>query len=103
MKKDIFINAIHNCELVRLTFLESSNNVKVRTCVPFDYGPSRHAKNKADRYHFWDIDSPNISHTLSLLPESVINIEPVTERFVPADYVKWTPSWYVSRDWGKYS
>lgn len=102
--KDIFIEAIHNCKLVELTFQGSNGNIKTRICVPFDYGPFSKAKDKSDRYHFWDINSPDGSHNLSLLPSAIIKITTLPQSFEPSKYVKWTPiKWYIVRDWGLYS
>jgi hypothetical protein len=70
-----------------------------------DYGPSSFAKNKADRYHFWDYDSdsPGGRHTLSLLPEQVVSIVELDEPFDPAEFVTWETNWHYPRDWGKLS
>lgn len=50
--KSSFIEAIHQCKLIELTFLDSGGNMKTRICVPFDYGPYSRAKDKSDKYHF---------------------------------------------------
>lgn len=102
--KDTFIEAIHNCKLVELTFRDSDGDTKIRACIPFDYGPSRRAKDKSDRYHFWDINSHDGSHNLSLLPSSIITITALEQNFEPSQYVTWTPiKWYITRDWGSCS
>lgn len=102
--KDIFIEAIRNCKLIELTFRDSDDNIKTRICVPFDYAPSSRAKDKSDKYHFWDIDSPDGSHNLSLLPSSIITITALEQNFEPSQYVTWASiKWYISRDWGSYS
>lgn len=101
--RNTFINAIYQKKLVELTFRDSDGSVKTRTCVPFDYGPSSRSKDKSDRYHFWDINSPDGSHNLSLLPNFVINIIILEEYFEPSEYVRWTPKWHFARDWGRYS
>jgi len=74
--------------------------LRVRKCVPFDYGISRKYKDGEDRFHFYDLDSPDGKHNLSLLPEQIQNVNLLNENFDPADYVKWTPNWIVDRDWG---
>lgn len=68
-----------------------------------DYGPSRRAKEKNDRYHMWDYDSDTGRHTLSLPPEQIVNIELLDETFDPSEFVTWPPSWIVSRNWGAFS
>ena len=65
-----------------------------------DYGPSRRAHNKDDRFHSWDFESDQKNHVLSLLPEQVVSIE---EKFDPADFVTWQPNWFIERNWGVHS
>lgn len=71
-----------------------------------DYGPSRIAKDKSDRYHLWDYDSDKARHTLSLMPNQVVNIKVLPEHFDPAEFVTWDTNnsrWFFPRDWGAYS
>ncbi len=68
-----------------------------------DYGPSRIAHNKDDRYHFWDYDSDTKRHTLSLLPEQVYDVEVLDEIFDPSEFINWDSKWFYPRDWGKFS
>ncbi len=56
MYKEAFISAIHAKKKVRLTFYSKDDGgTIVRTCAPMDYGPSRRAHEKNDRYHVWDL------------------------------------------------
>jgi hypothetical protein len=102
-----FIAAIHSRNKVRLTFYSKEDGSSiVRLCAPMDYGPSRRAANKDDRFHFWDYDSDTKSHSLSLLPPQVVSIEVLSESFDPAGFVTWsttTSPWFVKRDWGAHS
>lgn len=70
---EVFIAGIEDCKKVVLTFAskEDGGQHLVRTCAPMDYAPGRIAKDRANRYHFWDYDSdsPGGRHTLSLLPD----------------------------------
>ena len=105
--KDEFIHAIQAQKKVRVTFF-SKEDVRLlkRKCAPMDYGPSRRAKEKNDRYHLWDYESDTRVHTLSLNPEQVKNIEVLDEDFDPAEFVTWDTGkspWFVSRNWGIYS
>lgn len=104
---DIFIAGIDGRQKVSLTFVskEDGGRTLVRTCAPMDFGPSSRAKDKSDRYHFWDYDSdsPGGRHTLSLLPEQVISIGSLEEGFSPAEFVTWTTNWHYPRDWGEFS
>ncbi len=99
-----FIQAIHNKRKVRITFYSREDGcVLVRKCAPMDYGPSRRAKMKNDRFHLWDYESDTGVHTLSLNPEQVQSLEVLDEMFEPAEFVTWRPNWIVRRDWGQYS
>ena len=104
---EVFISGIDGRQKVVLTFAskEDEGQHLVRTCAPMDYGPSRNARNKSDRYHFWDYDSdsPGGRHTLSLLPEQVVAIDESDELFDPAEFVAWKPQWFYPRDWGEFS
>lgn len=76
-----------------------------RLCAPMNYGPSRKAKNKDDRYHLWDYESQSDSpfHTLSLLPDQIVEMEFTDLPFNPSELVSWTTNWFVKRDWGIFS
>lgn len=99
-----FEAAIHSKHTVRLTFYSKDDHgLLVRTCAPMDYGPSRRAADKSDRFHFWDYDSDTKKHTLSLLPNQIKTIETLDKTFDPAEFVTWTPNWIIARDWGQFS
>lgn len=71
-----------------------------------DFGPSRRAKIKDDRFHLFDYDSDVGSHPLILPVVQVKNIEILNDTFEPSEFVKWdlTKSpWFIKRDWGKFS
>lgn len=107
MHKDRFIQAIHGCKKVRLTFYSKDDErTLVRTCAPMDYGPSRRAEEKNDRYHLWDYESDTGPHTLSLNPDQVTGIDVLDESFDPCEFVTWDTNaspWFVKRDWGRHS
>lgn len=99
-----FIAAIRSKQKVRLTFYSREDrHILVRTCAPMDYGPSRRATDKSDRFHFWDYDSDTEVHTLSLLPIQIQSIDVLDQVFDPSEFVTWTPNWFISRDWGALS
>ena len=99
-----FIDAIHSLNKVRIIFdSKEDGSPLVRVCAPMDFGPSRRAHNKADRFHSWDYESDQENHVLSLLPEQIISIEVQEESFHPSEFVTWDPDWFVPRDWGEYS
>lgn len=102
--RDDFIGAIHSKNKIRLTFYSKEDGHAItRICAPMDYGPSRRATNKDDRYHLWDYESDRKTHTLSLLPEQVISIEVLKDGFTPSEFVNWQTNWIVQRDWGIFS
>lgn len=100
---DVMVNAINKKSMVKLTFNSIEKGRIVRTCIPFDIGPGRRIKDGIERFHFYNLDSPEGSHTLSILPEQILNLEIMNAVFEPGDYVKWEPKWFLQRDWGKYS
>ena len=102
---DVFIAGIDGRQKVLLTFLsrEDSDSHQIRTCAPMDYGPGSRPKDKSNRYHFWDYDSADGPHTLSLLPDRIVSIAPIEEQFDPAEFVVWDPDWHHPRDWGNLS
>lgn len=99
----LFIQAINEKRHLHLTFDSYQKGIIIRKCISYDYGPSKRYKDGSDRYHFYDLDSPDGKHNLSILPVQVILIELLETFFDPVDYVTWAPSWYLSRDWGVYS
>lgn len=98
-----FIDAINQKKKVQITCITDEKGRITRRCVPFDYGSSKKYKDKSDRFHFYDLDSPDGSHNLSILPGQLEEIIILNESFEPAEFVKWTPNWIVPRDWGSYS
>ncbi|MBL0199984.1 MAG: hypothetical protein IPP81_07345 [Chitinophagaceae bacterium] len=101
--KQIFIDSINNKLVVKLTFDSKEKGTITRICIPFDFGPSRRYKDGLERYHFYDLDSPDGKHNLSLLPEQILEISLTEQSFDPSEYITWTPNWFVKRDWGSFS
>lgn len=101
MYKEQFISAIRNLKKIRLTFYSKEDGRDlVRLCAPMDFGPSRRANNKADRYHLWDYESDKKNHVLSLLPDQIKDMEFLADSFDPEEFVTWETNWFVERDWG---
>ena len=102
-----FVAAIHAKTKIRLTFYSKEDGSHlVRMCARMDFGPSRRAKDKSDRFHLWDYDSDTASHVLSLLPAQIVSMDVLAEAFDPAGFVTWnvtTSPWFVARNWGQYS
>lgn len=102
--RDKFIDAIHNRSKIQLTFYSKEDDATIkRLTAPMDFGPSRRAHNKSDRFHFWDYESDKKNHVLSLLPEAIESLMVIDQDFQPQEFVSWTPNWFIARDWGQYS
>lgn len=102
--KEEFIAAIHGKNNVNLTFYSKEDSgILTRLCAPMDYGPSRRAHDKSDRFHLWDYESDQKNHVLSLLPDQIIDIAVLDETFNPAGFISWQTNWFVSRNWDQYS
>lgn len=102
----IFLDAIKKKTIIKIRFNSKEKGIIERNCIPFDFGPwKRNISPNPDRYHLYDLDSPDGKHNLSVTPEQVILIESTGKSFNPADYINWKPpySWFISRDWGIYS
>lgn len=103
MKEDM-LEAINQRKIVNVTFQANEKGIITRLCVPFDIGPSRRYKDGQKRFHFYDLNSPDGHHNLSILPTQIQRIEITTNSFEPGDYVTWENiKWFVPRDWGQYS
>lgn len=100
-----FLKAIHEKRVLSVKLISDEKGTITRKCIPFDFGPSRKYKDGLNRYHFWDLDSPDGSHNLSILPERLLEIEILDETFNPEDFVKWRKpyNWFVKRNWGEFS
>lgn len=101
--KDLFLKAIHEKRVVEIVFNSIEKGIITRKCIPFDYGPSRKYNDGSDRYHFYDLNSPDGRHNLSIQPGQLLKIALLGESFEPSIYVTWKPRWFVSRDWGEFS
>ncbi len=100
-----FLQSIQDKKYLSVRFNSNEKGDIERKCVPFDFGPNK-KKNSSDlsnRYHFWNISSPDGPHNLPLLPSQIISIELLDEQFEPGDYVTWVPNWTLKRDWGPFS
>ncbi|MCK4997154.1 hypothetical protein KAS08_02525 [Candidatus Pacearchaeota archaeon] len=103
---EVFLYAIVNKKFVELTFKPKEKAMVTRRCIPFDFGPSRRKlKVNPSKYHFYDLDSPERPHSLSILSEQIIKIKLLNESFDPVNYITWKPpyNWFTKRDWGNCS
>ncbi|WP_305404625.1 hypothetical protein [Photobacterium leiognathi] len=104
MQKAQFIDSIHAKTKINLTFYSKEDGCKLtRICAPMDFGPSRRAHNKNDRFHLWDYESDKKNHVLSLLPDQIVIMEFLNDEFCPSEFITWQTNWFIPRDWGIYS
>ena len=100
----VFISALQNMNLVRIVFNSKEKGFIERKCIPLDFGPWR---NKLpERYHFFDLDSPDKPHPLSVQLEDLQQIEVLDDKFSEAtlaSIITWKFNWHYKRDWGKFS
>ncbi len=106
-RHDAFMDALHRRKKLLVAFDSSEDGgTVVRTCAPMDYGPSRRAKDGADRYHLWDYDSDKRPHPIQLLPERIVRLDVLDDEFDPGEFVTWDLAkspWWVVRNWGRLS
>lgn len=101
---DTFMTALHSKKKICITFYSKEDGHTLeRICAPFDYGPSRRSKDQSSRYHMYDYTSDSGSHVLSILPAQLKSIAITEDLFDPLDLVKWSPNWFIERDWGSVS
>lgn len=102
-----FLDALKKRRKVRLTFYSKEDAGTIsRSCAPMDHGPSRRARDKSMRYHFWDFDSDSGSHVLSLSANQIVALQVLDEPFEPGEFITWSTKkspWFVVRDWGRFS
>lgn len=101
-----FLDAINQKKVIKIKFNAQEKGVIERNCIPFDFGPwRRNVSPNPDRYHMYDLNSPDGKHNLSILPGQVVEIEIISQDFDPSDYITWKPpyNWFIPRDWGIYS
>ena len=95
-----FIEAIKEKKKVCLRFYSKADSGVIDlVCAPMDYGPGAGIQDGVNRYWLWDYTSNNGSHTLSLLPEQVLDLRALGEPFDPAQLDVRPPKWSIPRDW----
>jgi hypothetical protein len=99
-----FIEAIKEKHKVCLRFYSKADSEVIDLlCAPVDYGPGAGNHDGVSRYWLWDYTSNNGSHTLSLLPEQVLDIRVLGEVFDPEQIEIKPPQWSIPRDWSSVS
>jgi len=96
-----FIEAIKEKKKVCLRFYSKADSGVIDlVCAPMDYGPGAGIPDGINRYSLWDYTSNNGTHTLSLLPEQVLDLRLLGEGFDPQEFGAPPPQWCIPRDWG---
>ena len=96
-----YIEAIKEKKKVGLRFYSRADSAVIdRVCAPLDYGPAAGIPDGVNRYLMWDYLGNNGSHTLSLLPDQVLDLRVLGEVFAPAEFGVQASPWFVPRDWG---
>lgn len=98
----VFLKAIDSMSKIRIIFDSKSKGRITRVCLPFDFGPSQKdgAIDRSEKYHVYDLDSPDGPHVIPIAPNNIIDIEVLNEKFDPVEYVNWEPKWIDKRNWG---
>lgn len=102
-----FADAIQRKRFVLLKFKSKGDGqVLSRKCAPLDIAPSRKTKKFHYKFHFWDYDSGDKPHVLSLNPDQIIDFDILDDQFNPEEFITWDTAacpWSVKRDWGNFS
>jgi len=95
-----FIEGIRDQKKVCLRFYSKADSGVIDlVCAPLDYGPGAGIQDGVNRYWLWDYTSNNGSHTLSLLPEQVLDLRALGAEFDPAEFGVPPPTWSIHRAW----
>jgi len=82
-----YIDAITEKNKVCLRFYSKADTGVIDlVCAPVSYGPGPNAGEDVNRYWFWDYTSNTGSPTLGLLPEQVLDLRILGQKFDPADF-----------------
>ena len=105
--RERFIAAIKAKRYLEIGYVPTSGEIRHATVAPLDFGPSRKAVDKSDRYHMWDVRR---NHVLSILPAQLRFMEepsePENTTFDPETIVTWCTKkspWFIAREWGSKS
>ena len=96
-----FIEAVHEKKKVRLRFYSKDDSgILDLICAPMDYDPGSEIKDGLNRYWLWDYGNNTDSHTLSLAPQQIVDLQVSGEAFDPAEFGVRIWQWSTPRDWG---
>jgi hypothetical protein len=96
-----FIEAIKAKKKVCVRFYSKADSGVIDlVCAPMDYGPRAGIPDGVNWYSLWDYTSNNGTHTLSFLPEQILDVRVLGELFEPAQIDTRPQHWFIARDWG---
>lgn len=106
--RELFIAAIRQRRYLEIGYIPTSGGgARLTIVAPLDFGPSRKAVDKTDRYHMWDTKR---GHVLSIKPEQLLVLNAISEpgntTFDPETIVTWCTQkspWFIAREWGSKS
>jgi hypothetical protein len=80
-----FLEALNEQRKVRVKFYSPADGgVLDRVCAPLDYGLGGAASNGLNRYWLWDYASDTGTQALGLVPQQIVNLQVLGEKFDPA-------------------
>jgi hypothetical protein len=92
-----FLEALNEKRKVRVKFYSPADGgVLDRVCAPTDYGLGGETKDGLNRYWLWDYASDTGSYTLGLVPQQIVNLQVLGEKFDPAQFASAPPPVPVS-------
>lgn len=104
--RERFITAIKQRRHIGVGYVPASGgDMRYIMAAPLDFGPSRKAADKSDRYHMWDVAK---QHVVSIKPEQLRVLDTPAElrTFDPETIVTWCTKkspWFIAREWGSKS
>jgi len=85
-KHSQFLEAVNGKKKVSLRFYSKPDNgVLERICAPISYGPGEN-HDGLNRYWLWDYASTTGVHTLGLVPQQIVELQVLGERFDPIPF-----------------
>ncbi len=95
-----FIEAIQEKKKVRVRLYSiPDNGVVDRVFAPMDYGPGATEPDQQNRYWLWDYAGGAESKILGLLPQAILDLQVLGERFDPTQFTSRPTQWSTPRNW----
>ena len=95
-----FIEAINEKNKVWVKFYSTADSGALdHVCAPLDYGPGSELLDGLHRYWLWDYTGTPESHTLSLGPQQIVELQVLGETFDPTEFDVSPFPWAIPRNW----